>query len=59
MYTKKVGLALLFLPMVFALKTQAQTNDNSQTERIIITKKNGAIDKMYIVVDGDTHTING
>ncbi len=59
MYTKKVGLALLFLPMVFALKTQAQTNDNSQTERIIITKKNGAIDKMSIVVDGDKITING
>lgn len=58
MHTKKIGLALLFLPMALSLKTQAQKTE-SQTQRIIITKKNGSIDKMSIVVDGDNITING
>ncbi len=62
MNTKKIGLALLLMPLVFSLKSQAQdkTNDNSKkTERIIITKKNGTIDKMSIEVNGDKITING
>ncbi|MEO7211079.1 MAG: PDZ domain-containing protein [Chitinophagaceae bacterium] len=62
MNSKKIGLALLLMSLVFSIKSQAQDNpnDNSKkTERIIITQKNGPIDKMSIEVNGDQITING
>ncbi|MEO8116294.1 MAG: PDZ domain-containing protein [Bacteroidota bacterium] len=62
MNCKKIGLTLLLMPLVFSLKSQAQDKSkekNKKTERIIITQKNGPIDKMTIEVNGDDITING
>ncbi len=42
----------------FAQKTKEKGNDNKQ-EEIVIRKKNGDVEKMTIVVDGDDVTING
>ncbi len=62
MNSKKIGLAFLLMPLVFSLKSQAQDNpkdNNKKTERIIITQKNGPVEKMTIEVNGDQVTING
>ncbi|MFZ1800133.1 MAG: PDZ domain-containing protein [Chitinophagaceae bacterium] len=62
MNTKKIGLALLLMPLVFSIKAQAQGNkkdNDKKTERIIITQKNGPIEKMTIEVNGDKVSING
>jgi len=62
MTTKKIGLALLLMPLVFSIKAQAQGNkkdNDKKTERIIITQKNGPIEKMTIEVNGDQVIING
>lgn len=62
MTTKKIGLALLLMPLIFSIKAQAQGNkkdNDKKTERIIITQKNGPIEKMTIEVNGDQVSING
>lgn len=62
MIKRKTGLALLVLPILFALKAAAQEdipNPPGQNERIIITGKNGPIKNMTIVIDGDKITVNG